>query len=69
MNRFDINVQHTQGKLNTVADMLSRLIYEGQEVVSMEEETDKHAMLSEAHCPLDPIITGHVDQPPNGCVL
>ena len=63
LNKFDIKVQHRQGKLNTVADMLSRLKYEGQPVLSMEEETDEHAMISEAHCPLDPIIMGSAEQP------
>ena len=65
LNKFDIKVQHRQGKLNTVADMLSRLKYEGQPIVSMEEETDEHALISEAHDPLEPMLTGKVEEPPN----
>ncbi len=64
LNRFDIKVHHKEGKLNSVADMLSRLQYDGQSVVSMGEETDKHAVISEGHCPFDPIITGEVPMPP-----
>ena len=57
LNNFKIKVQHKQGKLDMVADMLSRLVYDGQSVVSMGEQRDKHAVLSDGHCPFDPIIT------------
>ena len=64
LNRFDIKVQHKEGKLNCVADMLSRLRYEGQPVVDDEEEPDTHALIMEAHCPFDDILTGQTDKGP-----
>ncbi len=61
LNKFDIKVCHKEGKLNCVADMLSRLEYEGQPSVE-EEEPDDHAVITEAHCPYDEILTS--DAPP-----
>ena len=58
LNKFDIKVQHKQGKLNCVADLMSRLCYEGQPKADPEEEPDKHALISTAHSPFDEILAG-----------
>ena len=57
LNKFNIDVKHKVGKLNVVADMLSRLEYRGQPVVSDEEEPDKHALITPANCMYDDAIT------------
>ncbi len=58
LTKFDIRVQHKQGKMNCVADLMSRIKYHGQPVLSDEEEPDKHSAISAAHCPYDELITG-----------
>ncbi len=60
LNRFNLDVKHKKGKLNFVADMLSRMSYVGQPEVSIEEEPDSHALINEGHVLDDPIISGEV---------
>ncbi len=66
LNKFEVKVCHKEGRLNCVADMLSRLEYEGQPTVE-EEEPDDHALITAAHCPFDEILTSDARLMPTRC--
>ena len=62
LSQFKLDVKHKKGSLNVIADLMSRIFFEGQDTVPEEEEGDDHCLITSAQATGDARIQGTEQQ-------